>query len=560
MLTALSIRNIILIDHLALDFQQGLSIFSGETGAGKSILLESLMLALGGRADSQIIRQGESSASVSVTFDIANCLNVIELLKEQEIYTEELILRRTIYTDGRNKAFMNDHPVSVSFLRKIGQQLIEIHEQFDQLLEPASHRRVLDHFGQYFDILEQVRQHYSAWINCQRQLEHFLEQQHHLQTQETYLRQMVEELESVQPQEGEETLLIGKRAVQGQFQKIKTALKSAEKLLTNDNVLFQSERILSKLSTDLENQLTAPGAEITEKAILDKVITALNSALCEREEALRLLQMLDKNVNDDDQNLEQIEDRLHQLRALGRKHRCLPDALPLMHQKLKEDLEHLDKNDKILADLRQQQEQYQKIYQERAQQLSSLRAQSAAVLDQKVNQELPLLKLSHARFKTTLEPLPMNQWNETGLERIEFTVQTNLDTPFGGLGKIASGGERARFMLAIKVALAGKGTVPTLIFDEVDAGTGGAVAAALGNRLQHLSQHLQIFVITHAPQVAALATHHFHVSKLTQQGKTVTTVEHLSPSKRREEIARMLSGEQITDQAREAADRLISRS
>lgn len=618
MLRTLSIHNVLLIEQLTLEFQKGFSIFSGETGAGKSILLESLTLALGGRADSNWIRQGASAATVTAIFDIvlkssdsnatthsmSTGSEVLSLLREQgiiaaediptedipggipsteniladlaspevllaEIFstevpvgglslplalTEEIVLRRTIYPDGRSKAFINDHPVSVGLLKKVGQRLIEIHGQFDQLLDPASHRRVLDDFGDHFTLKEEMKKFYCSWQERERLLLQHRQQQQQLFDQESYIRQMVEELELLNPQEGEETSLVSQKALQSNYQKITNSLKGAEAFLLNDNNLYQAQRILSKLLSDPAIQET----EWDEKEVIEKTIKSLDTALYEREEALGFLQSLDKGGNLN--SLEEIEERLHQIRATARKHRCIPDALPAVYQRLKEELNRMENTDKLLHSLEKDRQHYRNLYQEKAVLLQKARQRAAQALEEKVQQELPLLKLPHARFKVKIESLQEEQWNETGQETIEFMVQTNPDTPFGGLGKIASGGELARFMLAIKVALAGKGSVPTLVFDEIDGGTGGAVAAALGNRLKCLSQHLQLLVITHSPQVAALATHHFYVSKMVHQGKTMTTIQHLDFEQRKEEIARMLSGEKITDQAREAALRLLSES
>jgi DNA repair protein RecN (Recombination protein N) len=552
MLLNLSIRDVVLIDRLDLEINPGLSVLTGETGAGKSILLDALGLALGGRADPQLLRPGARQASVSAEFAVLPDHPVRALLDEQGLPNDgNVILRRQLGADGRSRAFVNDESVGVALLRRIGESLVEIEGQFEQqrLLDSANHRTMLDAFGGLAGQATAVRDNWRQWratAAARAEAEAALAQ---ARRDEEYLRHAVTELTEMEPKPGEEAELAETRRLLSNREKLLEAAHAAFDELTGergaDGRIMAAQRRLDRMA-DKAGELAQP------------IIAALDRAAAELADAADRLRRL---VNDPElapHRLAQIEERLFALRDLARKHGVPVDSLADQRAKLAAQLAALDDQSGRLARLAQEEAAARQAYVTAADDLSTARAKAARRLDAAVNTELPPLKLDKARFATRLEPLPDSDWGEHGRERVVFEITTNPGMPPGPLSKIASGGELSRFLLALKVVLAEADPVPTLIFDEVDSGVGGATAAAVGERLVRLGRKLQVLVVTHSPQVAARTDQHWRVEKATAGKSAVTRLAVLDPKGRREEIARMLSGASVTDEARAAADRLMA--
>lgn len=552
MLLNLSIRDVVLIDRLDLEISPGLSVLTGETGAGKSILLDALGLALGGRADAQLLRPGAKQASVSAEFAVDADHGVRALLEEQGLPTDgNVILRRQLGADGRSRAFVNDEPVGVALLRRIGESLVEIEGQFEQqrLLDSANHRTMLDAFGTLGDEAARVRDGFRHWRAAATARAEAVAALARARRDEEYLRHAVAELKDIDPKPGEEAELAETRRLLSNREKLLEAAHAAFDELTGergaDGRIMAAQRRLDRIA-DKAGELTAP------------VTAALDRAAAELADAADRLRRL---VNDPElapHRLAQIEERLFALRDLARKHGVPVDALAEHGAKLAAQLAALDDQSGRLARLAQEETAARHAYVTAADALSTARAKAARRLDTAINSELPPLKLDKARFATRLEPLPDGDWGEHGRERVVFEITTNPGMPPGPLSKIASGGELSRFLLALKVVLAEADPVPTLVFDEVDSGVGGATAAAVGERLARLGRKLQVLVVTHSPQVAARTEQHWRVEKATAGKSAVTRLVVLDSEGRREEIARMLSGASITDEARAAADRLMT--
>jgi DNA repair protein RecN (Recombination protein N) len=552
MLLNLSIRDIVLIDRLDLEVQAGLSVLTGETGAGKSILLDALGLALGGRTEAQLLRPGAKHAVVSAEFAVADDNPVRALLDEQGLPNDgNLILRRQLGADGRSRAFVNDQAVGIGLLRRIGESLVEIEGQFEQqrLLDTANHRAMLDAFAGLADKATAVRNAWRDWRATATARATAEAELVRAQRDEEYLRHAVAELQDLDPQPGEDSELTETRRLLSNREKVLEAAHAAFDELTGDRSadarVMAAQRRLDRIA-DKAGELTAP------------VIAALDRAAAEIADAADRLRRM---VNDPElapHRLAQIEERLFALRDLSRKHGVPVDALAGHAAGLAAQLAALDDQSGRLARLIQDEAAARQAYAAAAEDLSKARAKGARKLDTAINAELPPLKLDKARFATRLEPLPESDWGENGLERVVFEVATNPGMPPGPLNRIASGGELSRFLLALKVVLAEADPVPTLVFDEVDSGVGGATAAAVGERLARLGRKLQVLVVTHSPQVAARTDQHWRVEKATVGKSAVTRLAVLDAQGRREEIARMLSGASVTDEARAAADRLMT--
>lgn len=559
MLLGLSIRNVVLIDRLDLTFQPGLSVLTGETGAGKSILLDALGLALGARADSALVRHGANQATVSAEFAVPDTHPARAILAEQALPAEgNLLLRRQVGADGRSRAFINDEPVSVGLLRRIGDTLVEIEGQFEQhgLMDATTHRGLLDSYGGLRDAADEVARAWRAWQQVQaarRDAEAEVEQ---ARRDEAFLRHAVAELEALDPKPGEEATLSETRTL----------------LMHRGQVIEAMRAALAELSGDRGADATLAAAQRRLDRIADKaggqiepVLAALDRAAAEIAEATALLQRLSADPDLDPGRLEQVEERLFALREQSRKHNTPIDDLARLREDFANRLAALEDQGDRLARLGKEEAAARQAYLAAATALGKRRTEAARRLDAAVNAELPPLKLEKASFRTRVERLEEPHWGEAGIDRVAFEVSTNPGTPHGPLGRIASGGELARFMLALKVVLAAADPVPTLVFDEVDSGVGGATAAAVGERLARLADEQQVLVITHSPQVAALGAHHWRVQKIAEaegaeagHRPVLTRVEALEAAGRREEIARMLSGATITDEARAAADRLMA--
>jgi len=554
MLAGLSIRDVVIIDRLDLTFGQGLNVLTGETGAGKSILLDALGLALGERSDQALIRQGAEQAVVSAEFDVANDDDVHAVLAEHGLQSDgPLVLRRVLGRDGRTRAFVNDHPTSVAMMRRIGEALVEVQGQFEQrgLLNPATHRQVLDAFAGHAPLVAATRETYTTWREAQSALVEAERAMADAAADEEYLRHSLEELERIRPEPGEDAKLAEQRATLMNREKLVAALDQArnEVARTRSNSVDDA---LRKAQAHLERS----GEE--GRRFFAPIIDILDRAAAEATEAARALQSASVTIEGEAGNLEDVEERLFALREIARKHRIQVDKLPELHEAIAGRLAALDDQSGTVAGLSAALSAARNAYVDAAEKLSASRRAAAERLDTAVARELPPLKLENARFHTSLAALDEADWGPGGRDRTEFEIATNPGAAPGPLRKIASGGELARFMLALKVVLAQANPVPTLVFDEVDAGIGGATAAAVGDRLDRLAGGVQVLVVTHSPQVAARGAHHWRVSKAASGAAVMTQVDALATATRREEIARMLSGRDVTDEARAAADRLIA--
>ncbi|MDA8230667.1 MAG: DNA repair protein RecN [Magnetospirillum sp.] len=554
MLVSLSIRDVVLIERLDLSFGPSLSAFTGETGAGKSILLDSLSLALGARADAGLVRHGTPQLSVTAAFALPDGHIVPALLDELGIGSDgqDLVLRRIVAADGRSRAFVNDQPVSVGMLRRIGDGLVEIHGQFEShgLLDPASHLGILDAFGGLGGRAASVNTAWHAWREAARVRAEAEAGLVRARAEEGELRAAYEELHGLDPKPGEEARLAESRSVMMHGEKLVEAMNAAMAALSQrgdvEASLRNAQRALERVAERAEGRLSA-------------VIAALDRAAVETAEAVGLLERASADISLDPRALETAEERLFALRAAARKHGTDADGLARLHDDLALRLAQLDSGGDGLANLIRTEQAARTAYVEAARTLSREREEIARALDAAVAAELPPLKLDRAVFRTRIAARDEDEWGPAGLDAVEFLVATNPGAPPGPLGKIASGGELARFMLALKVILARVSTIPTIVFDEVDSGIGGAVAAAVGERLARLAEDVQVLVVTHSPQVAARGARHYRVAKRDGRGESpVTTVESLDGNARREEVARMLSGETVTQQARAAADSLLA--
>ncbi len=551
MLSALSIRNIVLIDRLDLSFEDGLCVLTGETGAGKSILLDSLALALGARADTGLIRAGEDKGSVSAEFSLPSAHPVFDLLEELDLEEgEPIILRRIISSDGRNKASINDQPVSAALLRSVGDNLVEIHGQNAErgLLDARGHRLLLDLFGQLERERQKVSGLFASLQAANDALQAAITAVEQAKVDEDYLRHVVAELLELSPREGEEEELAEARSELMHAEKIAEALKDAEKAL-NDN-----GGIEGRIRT-----ATRAIERVVEKASgkLEPVLDGLERAAIEMAEAAMLIDSVGRDLEIDPSGLEALEERLFALRAAARKHKCEVSQLPEIQRQFQERLSAVEQGDANIVRLTEEARLAREAYIAAASDLREKRLEAGGRMDKAVMSELEPLKLGSARFETLVLELPEDNWSASGMDKVEFQVATNPGSLPGPLIKIASGGELSRFMLALKVVLARSGSAPTLVFDEVDRGVGGATADAVGERLSRLSEELQVLVITHSPQVAASGTAHWNIRKSGSENSTRTSVDRLSEDERKEEIARMLSGATITSEARAAAKSLI---
>jgi DNA repair protein RecN (Recombination protein N) len=553
MLSRLSIRDIVLIERLDIDYAGGLAVLTGETGAGKSILLDAFALALGSRGDASLVRQGAEQGQVTAAFDIEGDHPALALLGENGIAAEDgLILRRVQLADGRTRAFVNDQPVSVQVLRALGSALVEIHGQHDDraMVDVASHRQLLDAYAGLESDAIAVSLAWTARRSAQEAVTAHRARVEQAQREADYLRHAVDELNKLRPETGEESSLAERRAAMMAVDKVAEDLRDAHEAVAGDRSPIAS---LSGAMRRLERRRAqAPALIDPPIKALDAALTALDDARTHLDDALRA-------ANHDPRELDRIEERLFALRAAGRKYNVAVDALADLSARYAADLAAIDAGAADLKRLETAAREADAAYSKAATALSAARKKAAAKLDKAVIAELKPLKLERARFFSHIETC---EGGPDGIDRIEFWVETNPGTRPGPLMKVASGGELARFLLALKVVLADRGSAPTLVFDEIDTGVGGAVADAIGQRLARLAERVQVVAVTHAPQVAARADRHYVISKDTlARGKRVaTSVTEVAADRRREEIARMLAGAEITDEARKAAERLIKQA
>lgn len=551
MLVDLSIRNLVLIDSLDLTFGIGFTVLTGETGAGKSILLDALGLALGGRGDAGLVRAGAEEAIVTATLAPGPTHPVWDRLAERGLPADEdLILRRHLAASGRSRAFVNDQAVSVGFLRGIAEDLVEIEGERSGrgLLLGDQQRLLLDTFGGLGGNAEKVSESYRRWRSAEAELTALRESIDEAGNDEDFTRHALAELDELVPRAGEETVLANQRKALMQGEKLAGGVAEALTELSDQRGVEQrlgsAQRILGRIAAE------ADGA-------LDGALRSLDRAAAEAAETIADIVAAGQALAPDPAKLERVEHRLFGLRALARKHRVDVDDLPALRESLAAKLSALDDRGQAEARRRQDTAAVRAAFVADCRRLSKQRAQVAHDLEGQVTAELAPLKLRHATFKARLVPLPDESWSATGGERVSFEVATNQGDPTGPLAKIASGGELSRLVLAVRVALSRAGSAPTLVFDEVDSNIGGAVAAAVGARLARLGKNAQVLVVTHSPQVAARGRYHFRVVKGRRSGRVVTRAEALDETARREEVARMLSGAKVTEEARAAADRLL---
>jgi len=555
MLASLAIRDVVLIERLDLAFGPGLTVLTGETGAGKSILLDALGLALGNRAEQGIVRSGQAQASVAACFMPPRAHPAYALLDEHGMAAaDEIVLRRVVQGDGRSRAFVNDEPVGVALLKRLGALLIEVQGQHDQvgLADPTTHAGLLDAFGALEPARAAVSSAWAAWRGAERALAEAEAAIAAAQRDEEWLRHTIAELSELAPRDGEEAELATDRQRLQQGERRAEAIASALAELTpKDRRSASPARALREAARALE-RLPPPNEE-AQPALL-----ALNTAQEAMAEAESALSRLMAEAGPDPKRLEQVEERLFALRAAARKHQIPVIELPALLGSLQDRLASLDAGTGRVAALAHAAAEARVGYLAAAAALTASRRGHAEKLERAVARELPPLKLDRARLVMDIAAREEAQWGPDGQDRVAFLVATNPGQTPGALAKIASGGELSRLMLALKVVLARGSPVPTLIFDEVDAGIGGATAAAVGERLARVAERLQVLVVTHSPQVAARGAAHFQVAKSVRAGRAETRVIPLPESERREEIARMLAGEVVTDAARAAAESLLA--
>ena len=586
MLTTLSIRDFVLIDQLNLELGMGLTTLTGETGAGKSILLDALGVCIGLRASPDMVRRGARQASITAVFDVPDRHPVFHELRELglQIDDSELVLRRVIQADGRSRAFVNDEPTSAGTLRRLGETMVEIQGQFDLhgLLSPAHHRSVLDAFAGHGNLLSAVQRSHEALQAAEAELERAREDLAQAQREESYLRHATEELEELAPEVGEVARLEARRGLLANMAGVQEAVEQAAHALYGggagagsggggnadgeggDTSGEGADARLNQAYRALERAAERGGGEALQPAL-----AAVDRAAVEVNEALAQLQAVEQALEADPAALAQVEDRLFRYRELARKHNGTPDDLAPLLDRFRRGLEALDDSSAHMEALEAALARARAQYDEAAQRLSASRHEAALRLDQTIMGELPVLKLEHARFRTEIVTDAEGR-SALGVDAVTFTAATNAGAAFTGIQKTASGGELSRFLLALKVALANDNPLPTLVFDEVDAGVGGATAEAVGRRLQKLARRVQVLVITHSPQVAAKGAHHLRVSKsdtaardggaggMSDSSPNMTTdVRPLSADERRLEIARMVAGDSLTPEAEAAAQALL---
>jgi DNA repair protein RecN (Recombination protein N) len=552
-LSALSVRNIVLIDHLDLGLDGGLTVLTGETGAGKSILLDALGLALGGRGDASLVRHGAESGQVVAILQLPADHPARVTLRESEITDDaELILRRVQYADGRTRAFINDQPVGAGLLQAVGAKLIEIHGQHDDraLVDQATHRTLLDAFGGHGKDVEAARDAYASLAAA----ESAVAEQRSLMTaaaaREDYARHVVEELSELAPEAGEELLLAERRGRLMQLEKSADEMREADEILSGPSAPAAAlSGLMRRLTRKADN-----GA-----SIFQPLIESLDATLNALDQTSETVEALKREMAFDPTELEQVEARLFSIRGAARKHHVSPDELAEVLAKYRAEIAALESGEATLAKLEADAAVSREAYLKAARKLSAARSRASKSLSKAVEAELPDLKLGAAKFAVDLQ-VDETRVAPTGFDQAAFHVQTNPGTPPGPIMKVASGGELSRFLLALKVVLADRGSAPVLIFDEIDTGVGGAVADAIGRRLKRLSEKVQVLTVTHAPQVAARANSHLFIEKnaLAKGAIVRTQVRPLNAGERREELARMLAGAEISDEARAAAGKLLS--
>ena len=554
MLSSLHIKNLILIDSAEIEFGRSFNVITGETGAGKSILLDCLSLCLGEKNNNVEVRKGAEKGSVTAQFDISYNKKAKDILKEIEAdATDELIIRRTVSNAGKTQGYVNDEPVSISFLKKISNSILEIYGQHDysSLLDKSAHIDILDEFGDYEDLLEELKEKYFELKNINQKLIEIRTKADEAAKEEEFIKFVEKELSAFDPKKGEEQELSEKRIILQQSSKIRDALSSAYSQISENNVLqniYASQKIISKTSATINAE--------NFKTKLQDIHNTLEKSAIELEEAISQLDEINSSNEFNADNFESLEDRLFGIRELARKYRKQPDELADYLAELQDKLKLIESFDDILKDLQEKQKLAEETYLKTSQKLSAKRKRSAEKLERDVNAKLPELKMEGAKFKVDFTDKEKENWNESGVDKITFTASTNKGLGFSEVGKVASGGELSRLMLSLKTALSKTKSSTCVIFDEIDTGIGGATAEAVGKSLAELGENVQVISITHQPQVASKSKTHFVVEKQMGKNDTKISVRKLTDKESNEEIARMISGENVTKEARAAALKL----
>lgn len=553
MLKTLSIRNVVLIDSLDIDFKNGLTVLSGETGAGKSILLDSLGLLLGNRSEASLVRTGTDKLSVTGVFEVQADNKIYEIAKEYDLEIDgDIIIKRTITAEGKGKILFNDQIITLKLLKELSQNLIEIHGQHDNqgLLNPATHCDILDSYGKYEKEITATQETYIKYKKAAKLLKEKESALNKAKEDEENLRHWVQELEKLAPQKGEEESLRNRRS------ELMNAEKIIEKLNAAYSYLNGGSSVLDQIAK-AQNAISRAN-EIVNGKYAD-IEQNIETALYSLNDAVERIEVNSADISLNQNEIDEIETRLFALRSVAKKHQTEIDLLPEKLEELSSLLRNLQNGEENLLELKAEVNNLREKYIEAANKLSEKRQQTALKLDKNIMKELPPLKMEKAVFKTKITVKEESQWSEKGWDTVCFEVSTNPNTPMGALNKIASGGELSRFMLALKVNLAQNSSQETLIFDEIDTGIGGATAEAVGERLARLGEKVQVMVVTHSPQVAAFSNEHFKVEKNTVENQTTTSLKKLNADGKIEEIARMLAGEKITKEARAAAQVLVNK-
>lgn len=550
-----------MIDKLNLQLSKGLCVLTGETGSGKSILLDALGLAIGYRSNSRLLRNGEEKGSVTAVFNISNNKKCKDQLKELDIgFEDNIIIRRLLFNDGKSKAFINDVQVTQNFLENVGNTLLEIHGQNEQigLLNSSMHREILDEFGGLIGKQIIVAEIFEKMKTAKEKLNELVTQKDNIEKEQDYLRHIINEIEALNLKQDEEQELSDKRNLMMNKEKVLNVLNDVKNSLEGQNSvekgILSAQHTLSR-GVGLGNNLFEEG-----KNAFEEIIEYLYKANENISEATYKIDKIFDNLGFDGESLESVEERLFTIRGLARKLNVQPNMLLDLKVELDKKLELLENQDVFMADLQKELNGLRTQFLQEAKELSGLRKQTAKRLAQELMLELAPLKMEKTVFDTEFKELNEDNWNRYGIDSIRFIASTNPGMPMNELSKIASGGELSRFMLALKVVLSQVNSVPTMIFDEIDAGISGAVAEAVGDRLKKLGQNLQVLVVTHHAQVASKGNYHLKVKKEQQTDKTTTMVDVLGGDDRVREVARMFSGEVITDEALRVAEKMIKQT
>jgi DNA repair protein RecN (Recombination protein N) len=558
LLKSLSIRNIVLIEEADIDFDEGLCVLTGETGSGKSVFLDALLLATGVRSSSRLLRDGNRSGSVTAVFDIQNNLKCQELLKSLEIeFGREIVLRRVLMNDGKSKAFVNDIMVGQNFLSMLGIELVEVHGQHDQrgLLNSSFHRDILDQYASLDNQKQVVSDLYHRIRSAEQQLRELIGQRDSIEKEIEYLEYALEEIAGASIKAGEEGELSVRRVLLMNREKIVGVLKNVEEMVGGANSVSKS--IASAQNHLSRNRLLGENFSGEDQNVFDPIVDDFEKSLIEFSEAMAKIESIQKNLDFDESELDKTEERLFTLRNLARKYNVENNDFSGFLEETRERLDAAKNSVIIISDTENQLKLLKLQYLTESQKLRDRRKSAAEQLVGEISTELALLRMGGSRFEVAFRELEENHWSPSGIDEVKFMVAVNAGTSLDDLSKVASGGELSRFMLALKVVLLRVKSVPTMIFDEIDSGVSGVVADMIGKRLEKLGQNFQVFVVTHLPQIAAKGSNHFRVSKETRNDRTYTVIEKLSPILRRGEIAKMISAKDITEEAIMAAESLL---